>query len=114
MISNVLAASLSQYAIDRFASFSAVIGNLWNVLSSIDLLKLRSAVLRTPEIGKRSLKWTQLLFTCMSTEIDQEVQRQYFAAMQVDVHKARYPFYSKRNLSIPLDFTANVTRNALR
>jgi len=88
-------------------------------LISLNLLKFRSAVLRTAAIGKLLLKWTQAPFPLASAEIFPVGQRRHFAysfqvaddAMQMDVHKAFYPFYAKRKLLL---FTAIVTKNALR
>jgi len=72
-------------------------------LISLNLLKLRSAVLRTVMIGKLSLEWPQAPFLW-----DSGGKRRHFAytfqaadgAMQTDVYKAIYPFYAKRNCSI--------------
>ena len=110
---NVLALSLSIDIIARFVSFLSVTVDLWNVLISLNLLKLYSAVLRTAVIGKLSLgrqwKGPQAPFPLASAEIfPVGEQHWHFAyafqvsvdAMQTDVHKALYPFYTKRNCSI--------------
>ena len=52
--SYVLAVSLSIDVIDRFVSLTSVIVDLQNVLISLNLLKLRSAVLRITMIVKLS------------------------------------------------------------
>jgi len=92
-----------------------VIVDLWNVLISLNLLKLRSAVLRTAVIGKLSLEWPQAHFLWpqapfpwASAVIFPGGKRRHFAytfqvaddTMQTDVYKALYPFYTKRNCSI--------------
>jgi len=59
-------------------------------------------------IGKLSLEWPQTPFLWASAVIFPEGQRRHFAytfqvaddAMQTDVHKALYPFFTKRNCSI--------------
>ena len=68
VISNVLAVSLSIDFIDRFISLSSVIADRWNVLISLNLLKLRSAVLRIAVIGKLSLEWPQASFLWESAQ----------------------------------------------
>jgi len=77
-------------------------------LISLNLLKLRSALLRTAVIGKLSLDRPQTPFLWLSTVIFPGGQRRHFAytcevaddAMQTDVYKALYPFYTKGNCSI--------------
>ena len=90
-MSNVLEVSLSIDIIARFGRLSSVIVDLWNLLISLNLLKLRSAV-----IGKLSLEWTQAPFPLASAEIFPGGQRRHFSytfqvaddAMRTDVHKA--------------------------
>jgi len=77
-------------------------------LISLNLLKLRSAVLRTAVIGKLSLEWPQAPFLWASAVIFPEGKCRHFActfqvaddAMQTDVYKALFPFYIKRNCFI--------------
>jgi len=77
-------------------------------LISLNLLKLRSAVLRIAVIGKLSLEWPQAPFLWASAITFPGGQRRHFAytfqvaddAMQTDFYKALYPFFTKRNCSI--------------
>jgi len=77
-------------------------------LISLNLLKLRSAVLRTAVIGELSSEWPQTPFLWASAVTFPGEQRPYFAytfqvaddAMQTDVYKALYPFFTKRNCSM--------------
>jgi len=77
-------------------------------LISLNLLKLRSAVLRIAVTGKRSLEWPQAPFLWTSAVIFPGGQRQHFSytfqiaddAMQTDIYKALHPFFTKRSCSI--------------
>jgi len=104
VISNTLAVPLSIDTIARFVSISSVIVDLLTVLISLNLLKLRSAVLRTATSGKLLLEWPQAPYSLASAETRGGGQRRHFAyTFQVaddDVHKALYPFYATRNCSI--------------
>jgi len=72
------------------------------------LLKLRSTVLRIAVIGKLSLEWPQAPFLWASAVIFPGGQHRHFAhtfqvvddAMQTDVYRALYPFFTKTNCSI--------------
>jgi len=68
-IFHILAVSLSVDIVARFVSLSLVIVDLWNVLISLNLLKLRSPVLRTAVSGRLSLEWPQTPFLRASTVI---------------------------------------------
>ena len=101
VISNVLAVSLSIDVLARFVSLSSVIVDLWNVLISLNLLKLRSAVLYTVVIGKLWLEWPKTPFRGRPQKLFHGKQSRNFAynfqvaddAMYTDVHKALAPFY---------------------
>ena len=74
---------------------------------SLHLLKLRSAVSRTAVIGQVSLEWPQVPIPWSSTEIFSGGESKFCYtsqvadnAVQTDVHKALYPFCTKRNYSI--------------
>jgi len=83
-------------------------------LISLNLLKLRAAVSRTAVIGKLSLEWSHAPFLWASAVIFPGRKRRHFAhtfqfaddAMQTDVYKALYPFYTKKSLH----FSAVVTK----
>jgi len=67
---NVLAVSLSIDIIARFVCLSSVTIDLWNVLISLNLLKLHSAVLRTAVIGKLSLGRVRRNFSRRGGNVD--------------------------------------------
>jgi len=95
-ISHISAVSLSTDITARFVRFSSVIVDLWNVLISLNLLKLRSVVLCRAVIGSLSLEWPQVPFLWASAVIFPGGKRRHFAytfqvaddAIQRNVYKA--------------------------
>ena len=118
--SNVLAVSLSIDITAKFVSLSSVVVDLWNILISLNLLKIHSAVLHTAVIGKLSLgrqwKGTQAPFPLVSEETFPGGTTLtfclYFSGLRRCNANGRSqnfsPFYTKKLLH----FTAIVTKNA--
>jgi len=108
--SNVLAVSLSIDILARFVSLSSVIFDLWNILISLNLLKIRSAVLRTAVIGKISLEWPQSPFPGRPQKFfhggNVEILLILFRLLTMQCKRT----FTKRLLY----FTAIITKNALR
>ena len=118
-ISNALAVSLPVDIIARCVSFSSIIVDLWKVLISLNLLKLRLAVLRRGVIGKLSLEWPQAPFPWTSAEIFPGGATSTFCLQfsgcwwcsAIGGSQSALPFLHKKKL---LHFMAIVTKNALR
>ena len=112
-ISHILGVSLSIDIIARFVSFSSVIVDLWNVLTSLNLLKLRSVVLLIAVIGKLSLEWCQAPFLWASAVIfpggnvdillilfrllTMQCKRTFTKRFTLSSQKEIVPFYSNSN-----------------
>ena len=77
--SKVLAVSLSIDILARSVILSSVLVDLWNVLISLNLLKLHSALLRTAVIGELSLEWPQYPFHGRPQKFFHGKQRRNFA-----------------------------------